>query len=413
MRVLVIFRVFTDYWKWFYARHPSLAEMSYAEQKAALDRDAFGQMAVWEEVLPPLGYEVLAITPHIHPKQMAWARERGLNVTAVNWMPKIALEQAKAFQPDIVYDIDNLKFPTGWRQELREACPSIRAMLGYYCAPIQHEVEFQGYDAMITCVKEWAERFRAMGFPCYLMSHCFNPRVLERIDLNAEPDIDVSFVGGIIRRDSYHLERERMLEQVAGALPLQIFTSQGDLSAFRDGLETALKRGAYRTARLLERLGVRGSRLHSLPFIGRAAGWTGPPMRQINPRLLPYVKPPVYGLAMYQTLRRSRCTLNAHIDIAAQWAGNIRLYEATGVGTCLVTDWKPNLSTLFEPDREVIAYRSAEECVEKVRWLLDHPRERREIAERGQQRTLSAHVPAQRAAALDEAFREALQQTGR
>jgi spore maturation protein CgeB len=86
----------------------------------------------------------------------------------------------------------------------------------------------------------------------------------------------------------------------------------------------------------------------------------------------------------------------------------MRLFETTGVGTCLVTDWKSNLGELFEPDREVVTYRSAEECVDKVKWLLEHPAEREDIARSGQSRTLKDHSFAQRAVQLDQIIRREL-----
>jgi spore maturation protein CgeB len=89
-------------------------------------------------------------------------------------------------------------------------------------------------------------------------------------------------------------------------------------------------------------------------------------------------------------------TLNHHVDVAEAYAGNLRLFEATGVGTLLVTDWKKNLHEMFEPGKEVIAYRTSEECVELVRYYLDHDDERREIAAAGQRRTLRDHTYHQR-----------------
>lgn len=79
----------------------------------------------------------------------------------------------------------------------------------------------------------------------------------------------------------------------------------------------------------------------------------------------------------------------------------MRLFEATGIGTCLVTDWKENLIELFAPEKEVVTYRSAGECVEKVKWLLANPQERQAIARAGQQRTLADHNFARRAEQLD------------
>ncbi len=86
----------------------------------------------------------------------------------------------------------------------------------------------------------------------------------------------------------------------------------------------------------------------------------------------------------------------------------MRLFEATGVGACLLTDRKDNLASLFEPDREVVTYGSAEEAVEKYRYLADNPRERATIAAAGQRRTLRDHGFDRRAARIDEILRVSL-----
>jgi spore maturation protein CgeB len=83
--------------------------------------------------------------------------------------------------------------------------------------------------------------------------------------------------------------------------------------------------------------------------------------------------------------------LNHHGAIPP-YGNNLRLFEATGVGTLLVTDWKANLHEMFEPGKEVIAYRSAEECAELVKYYLEHDEERQAIARAGQQRTLRDHT---------------------
>ena len=68
------------------------------------------------------------------------------------------------------------------------------------------------------------------------------------------------------------------------------------------------------------------------------------------------------------------------------------LFEATGVGTLLITDWKANLHEMFEPGKEVVSYRSAEECAEVIQYYLEHDEEREAISRAGQQRTLRDHT---------------------
>ena len=75
---------------------------------------------------------------------------------------------------------------------------------------------------------------------------------------------------------------------------------------------------------------------------------------------------------------------------------NARLFEATGVGTFLLTDFKDNPQTLFEPNREVVAWRSVNECLSmKGRYLNDED-ERSAVAMAGQARTLSTQTSRRR-----------------
>jgi spore maturation protein CgeB len=118
--------------------------------------------------------------------------------------------------------------------------------------------------------------------------------------------------------------------------------------------------------------------------------------------------PAVFGLEYFQVLKDSRITLNVHADTSPVYASNMRLFEATGVGSCLLTDWKTNIGELYQPDVEVVVYRSAEEAVEKARWLSEHPLEGEEIAAAGARRTLASHTFHHRAAQIDDIIRDEL-----
>jgi spore maturation protein CgeB len=146
-----------------------------------------------------------------------------------------------------------------------------------------------------------------------------------------------------------------------------------------------------------------GKVAESLPLIKKACSLNKLPesLKNID-KIERRAKPPIYGLEMFKALSRAKIGFNIHGDVGGDFAANVRLFEVTGVGSCMVTDWKSNLRDLFEPDTETVTYRSAEECVEKVTWLFHHPEERQQIAERGQRKTLTSHTYRQRAARLHE-----------
>ena len=118
--------------------------------------------------------------------------------------------------------------------------------------------------------------------------------------------------------------------------------------------------------------------------------------------ILKKINKPIYGLEMFQKIADSKISFNIHIDAAKKECANIRMYEVTGVGTCLLTDWKENIREYLEPDYEIVTYESKEEVLEKVKYLLDNPKEREKIALNGQRRTLRDHTLKKRVEKINE-----------
>lgn len=405
MRILKITTAYQLYLDKFFAAHPELVDQSYAEQKRVYDYDAFGLADFWSHALAPLGYEVMEVTANVKSIQWAWAREHGVAIDPDDWVRQIPYAQAKAFQPEILYMAEFSFFSRAWIEELRAQCPSIRYVVCWCSAPYSDADVFKAHDLILSCIPELAEEFRAMGHRSVHLNHAFEPRILQRIDLGRPRNLGFTFVGQIARGNRAHGQREELLRTLAQRRDMTIFAPAGDVT-LKAELDWFARLGLYYGMRGLKAVGLPASGLAKLPAIGRAANWPGPPARVGVPELRRHLRPSVFGLAMFQTLHDSAVTFNSHIDISPRSASNMRLYEATGAGTCLVTDWKENIADLYEPDREVVTYRSAEECLEKVQWLLDHPAEREAIARAGQARTLRDHSYEQRAREFDAIVRD-------
>ena len=99
-----------------------------------------------------------------------------------------------------------------------------------------------------------------------------------------------------------------------------------------------------------------------------------------------------WGLDMYEILGRTKISFNRHINISENNANNMRLFEATGMGSLLLTDKKDNLNKMYTIDKEIITYSSKEEAIEKVNYLINHQDELSLIAKAGQARTLKEHT---------------------
>jgi spore maturation protein CgeB len=106
------------------------------------------------------------------------------------------------------------------------------------------------------------------------------------------------------------------------------------------------------------------------------------------------------GLDMYKILGESNITINRHTNAANGDVGNMRMFEATGMGACILNDSGDNMQDIFEEDSEIVTYSSDEECIEKLTYLLNHPEKARETGEAGQKRTLKDHSLQERCEAI-------------
>ena len=135
------------------------------------------------------------------------------------------------------------------------------------------------------------------------------------------------------------------------------------------------------------------------------------PVKNYSHSLLKKSLPSVFGIDMYNLFRRSKIVLNKHIGVAGSYAGNMRLFEVTGVGSCLLTDNKSNLGDLFDINKEIVVFDSTDDCIQKAKWLLENEEERRSIALAGQKRTLKSHTVENRCRLILEIIEKELNHT--
>lgn len=99
----------------------------------------------------------------------------------------------------------------------------------------------------------------------------------------------------------------------------------------------------------------------------------------------------VYGLDKAHVFFAARIVLN-NMHYTEYKGVNCRFFEVLGSGGFQLCDDKPALSDLAEPGKEVVTFRNLQEAAEKIRYYLDHPKERLAIAEAGYQRAISEHT---------------------
>jgi spore maturation protein CgeB len=118
-------------------------------------------------------------------------------------------------------------------------------------------------------------------------------------------------------------------------------------------------------------------------------------LRRRTEKLKKRVKGQFLGIEMFNALKKYNIFINH--NTSKEYASNLRLFEVTGMGACIVTDWRKNIADLFDEESEVVTYRNVEEAYEKIVFLLNNPKKMLEIAAAGQSKTLSNHTYENRA----------------
>jgi spore maturation protein CgeB len=358
MKFLILNKDYPEFLSWHYARNPGLERQPYEQQMQVRNESMYGVADFYSSNLRKLGHEAWDIHANNEFMQRAWADEHGLRINSGpkwefrlrrgivpwvsrtrnrQWVHQIIMAQIKHYQPDVLLNQTMDDVSTDF---LRQIKPYVKLLVGEHAATRLPETEnWSVYDVVTSSFPPTLDWFRSKGIPTEFNRLAFEPRVLSRLE-NGQKKIPISFVGSF---HPVHSTRVEWLEYLCSRCEVKVWTPRTNhLSA----------------SSLVPRFHVG----------------------------------PAWGTEMYQVLRDSFVTLNHHGNVVGSYANNCRLFEATGVGTLLITDWKANLCEMFEPEKEVVTYRTPQECVEMVQYYLEHDQERKAIARAGQQRTLRDHT---------------------
>jgi spore maturation protein CgeB len=369
--------LYPDYIQRFYRNRPGLDHRGFADQETELARDHFSWSYSFPEALREIGYDAINCLANVRPLQTRWAKENGHSWSQGGWMMDIAIAQLSAFEPEILYVNDVFTFKPEHIDEIRSRVPSIRTLICFVGIAVERREMLPDCDLLLTCATWNREKLQDFGFRTELQRHAFQPKIFSTLlatHRNTENrDIDASFVGSLI--PNFHTQRFDSIRMLCRKTPLKIWTHSIErnwLRLARSGLR-ALIRGqlkdyAYHTLNLPVRSRVMGK---------------------------------AYGMELFEIFSRSKIAFNTHVLDSGPDAGNQRMFEATGAGACLLTDWRERIGDIFEPDKEVVTYKTPEEAVDKLNWLLANPDERETIARAGQARTLRDHTFTQRAREID------------
>ncbi|MCL2072665.1 MAG: glycosyltransferase [Marinilabiliaceae bacterium] len=389
MKFIKISTYYRDFLKNYYTRFPEVVQWNYAKQYAHLMEQYFSWSDNYGRLMAQKGMETMEIVSNAVPMQRAWAIENGFSDKLS--LDEIVAKQIEFFKPEVVYFQYSISFRDGFIREIRKNNPSIRLIIGNICAPFANSQleQFKVFDYFTVCSPVFVDALRKYGFKSILIPHAFDGRLLDKINIENHYSLsEFFFTGSIIPGEGFHSLRLQILENLVNEnIPFDFYGNLPDNSY----LSLLKKRTSYFTAQFLDSVGLK-SVTDSIPLIRKGRAHQSIPKRmKISKKLYSVAKPPIFGLEMFKALSKAKIGFNIHGDCAADYTANMRIFETTGVATCLLTDMKKDLNNYFDIDNEIVTYSSVNECIEKIKWLLNNPNKCREIAQNGQLRTLRKH----------------------
>ncbi len=351
MKFFIIETYYKAFLNDFYNKNPEIKNASYVKQKKLLLAEQFGIADFYSKNLKNLGHEAEEFVANNEILQKQWAKEHGIKYKRSyfqkipkiryyfkkNWIEGILKAQIKSFKPDIIY-VQTLSFLAP--EFLEKIKKYTKLLVGQIACPLPQSDYLKPYDLILSSFPHYVKRFKNKGIKSEYFKIGFEKSILDKLKKTNKKH-DAVFVGGISK---HHNKIIKIFEYLVKNNIAIDFWGYGLKKLSSDS-----------------------------PIYNKHHG-------------------EAWALDMYNILYNAKISINRHIDAAENYANNMRLYESTGVGTMLITDLKDNLNELFEIGKEIETYSSKEELAEKIKYYLTHEKERKRIAQAGQQRTLKDHT---------------------
>ena len=385
----------------YYRSNPAVIEGSFDEQYKHLMAQGYGYADYFPRYMAKNhGLRSAEIIHNAEHLQGAWAREYGSNLTG----DELLLEQIRRFAPGVLMIQDSANFDAAYLDRVRREVPSIRLMIGHCCSPYTEAnlKTFGNFDVMLSCSPIYYKVLKDLA-KTYHFPHALESSLVTPVDSRGTPENKVIFIGSLFYRNEFHRHRIGVVEEILkSGIPFKMF------GILEETPWHALKllQASYLMVRASERLGIKAFRKYQA--YRKVERLQGMPTRSRYSNLIRenLRRDLLFGKKMLDTIAGHAVGFNIHGDGAGDFAANIRMFEVAGSGALLCTDHKSNIHDFYEPDAEILTFRDTGECIEKLKWAIDHPGEARRIAAAGQQRTLKDHSVERRVDLLYEIMKK-------
>ena len=348
--------------------------------------DAYGQANFVGQNMSEQGYPTIEIIPNYRKAQYMWIKEHiSRSVNALNWKTEILFEQIAHYKPEILMFV-------GWSyggiliKELKRKFNFIKKII-FWTGESLPETDFMThYDAVFSCDKGNVLKLNNNDKASFHINHAFNFSLNKQL-LDNDKNNTISFCGSIKFGASEHSYRAHILSHLSEKFSVSMNGNVYVPSLYSKSLRGILAKSFHNILDIIDKSKIPMNYIMTDAYKANISLRTNYKIfKELNKKF----EPPIYGLEYLQKIKDSGIVLNTHSNTS--FACNMRLFEGSGVGSCLVSDYKKNLHEIFEIDTEIICYDSKDELVEKVDYLINNPEKAREIGKKAMLKTKQMHT---------------------
>ena len=301
-------------------------------------------------------YDVEIVVGNSYQLQSLWFKEffsKKKNKFDKNLILK---EQINFFKPEVVL-FQNIKTFVEMHEFIKQK--NIKSIV---YDGVGHNLEFVAKNANIifSCLNSSINYYQQFTNKCLYLPHGFD----ETINFETKSRDNLIFIGQVSNKD--HFNRAIFLDSINNKFKIKLWLGK------KPGFLRLLKNIIYNIF-LKKNLFLCIKYLFSLN------------------RLYKNNLGNLYGIDMYKELNKSLITINYHIDKVGDEAANMRIFESTGSGICLLTENKKNLKNFFDIDKEVVVFNNTDEAISKIDFFLKNKNSALKIGMKAKEKTLIAH----------------------
>ena len=367
--------------------------------------------------LGKIGYTVTDIYFGIRELQLKWADENSIKFDEINWETNSLHSQISKLRPEIIF----IQTPSNW---LLDFFKKMRKEWNFIKLIVIHSVyggnilDFSCADLLLMGTPRLVSRYKELGYKPELFYYYVDTSVLTKFVSIKRMNRPVFLGSSGYGHGFAHSSRYWLLRELMAKTNLEIWENvvqSKENATMKNKFRNQIKNIIYELGSLRKymKLAPFQSNLsilcteieNEIIFKSKGLKIADKSMVELYPKRchLPVFGPDYYGLIGSSTICFHKGGDNTHdsVDNIAGNAGALRMFEVTGLGTCLVADKAMNDGDLFTPGSEMCTYQSPEEAIELINYLVAEPDKCYEISRAGKRRCETSHSSEIRANQLD------------